>query len=154
MPYLIGTDEAGYGPNLGPLVIGATVWRVPELNVDLYELLGDVVSPGVAVGKLAIADSKQLFHPGGGLAHLETGLFAGLESMGVRPRSWRDVWRSLASQANTRLAHLPWYRDYDTPLPLDAEDEDIATLALQLPGACRMGDLALVCVRCRAVFPD
>lgn len=26
--YVIGTDEAGYGPNLGPLMIAATVWRV------------------------------------------------------------------------------------------------------------------------------
>lgn len=26
--YVIGTDEAGYGPNLGPLTIAATVWRV------------------------------------------------------------------------------------------------------------------------------
>ena len=30
MTYLIGTDEAGYGPNLGPLVISATVWQVPD----------------------------------------------------------------------------------------------------------------------------
>lgn len=28
MPYLIGIDEAGYGPNFGPLVIAASVWRV------------------------------------------------------------------------------------------------------------------------------
>ena len=28
MPYLVGTDEAGYAPNLGPLVISATVWWV------------------------------------------------------------------------------------------------------------------------------
>ncbi len=30
MPYLLGTDEAGYGPNLGPLVISASVWEVPD----------------------------------------------------------------------------------------------------------------------------
>ena len=28
MPYLIGMDEAGYGPNLGPLVVSASVWQM------------------------------------------------------------------------------------------------------------------------------
>ena len=39
MPYLLGTDEAGYGPNLGPLVISASLWEVPEgvRGDDLYE---------------------------------------------------------------------------------------------------------------------
>ena len=27
---MIGIDEAGYGPNLGPLAVAATVWRVAE----------------------------------------------------------------------------------------------------------------------------
>jgi glycine betaine/choline ABC-type transport system substrate-binding protein len=52
MQYLIGTDEAGYGPNLGPLVISATVWQVPEGtgNEGLSELLTDVIvdTPGRA----------------------------------------------------------------------------------------------------------
>jgi hypothetical protein len=41
MGILIGTDEAGYGPNLGPLVVAATAWHVddeifntPRLNDD------------------------------------------------------------------------------------------------------------------------
>ena len=30
MGILIGMDEAGYGPNLGPLVVAATAWEVGE----------------------------------------------------------------------------------------------------------------------------
>ena len=30
MGILVGTDEAGYGPNLGPLVVAATAWEVDE----------------------------------------------------------------------------------------------------------------------------
>jgi hypothetical protein len=46
MTYLLGADEAGYGPNLGPLVISVTVWEVPDEvgSQDLYGLLGDAVS--------------------------------------------------------------------------------------------------------------
>ena len=41
MPYLLGTDEAGYGPNLGPLVISGSVWEVRDgvQGNDLYERL-------------------------------------------------------------------------------------------------------------------
>ena len=30
MLYVIGTDEAGYGPHLGPLVISATLWQLDD----------------------------------------------------------------------------------------------------------------------------
>ena len=33
MTLVIGTDEAGYGPNLGPLVVAATAWRVDRKSV-------------------------------------------------------------------------------------------------------------------------
>jgi hypothetical protein len=33
MGFLIGMDEAGYGPNYGPLVVAATVWEVAEQEV-------------------------------------------------------------------------------------------------------------------------
>ena len=30
MGILIGMDEAGYGPNYGPLVVAATAWYAPD----------------------------------------------------------------------------------------------------------------------------
>ena len=30
MPWLMGIDEAGYGPNLGPFVMSAALFHVPE----------------------------------------------------------------------------------------------------------------------------
>ena len=51
MAYLIGTDEAGYGPNLGPLVISATVWEVPDDvgGENLFDrLYYDYLSPPAA----------------------------------------------------------------------------------------------------------
>ena len=46
MGYLIGTDEAGYGPNLGPLVISATAWEAPDGvgGEDLFDRLGHVIA--------------------------------------------------------------------------------------------------------------
>ena len=38
MTLVIGTDEAGYGPNLGPLVVAATAWQV-EADADEAEAL-------------------------------------------------------------------------------------------------------------------
>ncbi|NND98587.1 MAG: hypothetical protein HKN47_14800 [Pirellulaceae bacterium] len=65
---LIATDEAGYGPKLGPLVIGATTWHLPtgcstELD-DLQRLFSPLAeSHQVAGVKVVINDSKAVFKP-------------------------------------------------------------------------------------------
>jgi len=94
MPYLLGTDEAGYGPNLGPLVISASVWEVRGgvQGDDLYQRLRSVIVPTPARNKgartdlsLAIGDSKILYQPGNGLALLERGLWAVWSLLDRRP---------------------------------------------------------------------
>jgi hypothetical protein len=45
MGFVIGMDEAGYGPNLGPLVLTATVWEVPgrwPKRTDFWQLFADI----------------------------------------------------------------------------------------------------------------
>ena len=64
---LIATDEAGYGPKLGPLVVTASVWEVPDTRV-VAETIADaftVISNPVLVDGLRIKvdDSKAVFHP-------------------------------------------------------------------------------------------
>ena len=93
MAFVIGTDEAGYGPNLGPLVIGASAWEVPDdLPLDgMYEHLSDgiaIAPQGKADRRLLIADSKQLYKGGGSLAPLERAVHTALAA---RRAASRDV---------------------------------------------------------------
>ena len=78
MPLVIGVDEAGYGPNLGPLVIAATAWHVPNWPVDWYGQLADCVcrEPGDAEHKLLLADSKTAYRATGDLTLLENAVLA------------------------------------------------------------------------------
>jgi ribonuclease HII len=70
---ILGTDEAGYGPNLGPLVVSLTVWEADEDN--LSALFEPLKKAGIVIG-----DSKKLYH-GGSLVALETGVLVPLRSL-------------------------------------------------------------------------
>ena len=61
MSYLIGTDEAGYGPNLGPLTVTGTLWDNQCGQACLYDALENVIKPAPdrkSDGRLVVADSK------------------------------------------------------------------------------------------------
>lgn len=79
MAYLIGADEAGYGPNLGPLVVAATLWQVPDLDhFDLNSALKPLVSTSPKSSGLVICDSKKIHQPQHSLAPLEHHCLAAL----------------------------------------------------------------------------
>ncbi len=64
MPLLIATDEAGYGPKLGPLVICASVWQYPANRFPAaFEPL-KVACHHDQAGKVRIDDSKKIFIAG------------------------------------------------------------------------------------------
>ena len=161
MPYLIGTDEAGYGPNLGPLIVSATAWEVPDglADGDLQQRLASVVvsSPGrkrAADGtRVVLGDSKVLYQSGKGLQYLEYGLWAAMGLLGLRPTSWREVWESLAPNSPAHREPDAWFADYDAPAPFDADHEQLACQITALgQGLCDAG-VRLVAMESRAVFP-
>ena len=159
MRHLIGTDEAGYGPNLGPLTIGATVWRLPASveTDDLFSLLGETIvqKPGHADrDHLPIADSKVLYQSGKGLGHLERGLFAGLALLGHRPESWRELFAVLAPQVLILFDQIPWYAGYNEPLPIDTSREQLDRDVDLLQNACCAAGVQLISIRTQVIPPE
>ncbi len=154
MGYLLGTDEAGYGPNLGPLLIGATLWQVPDdqLNVDLYDTLSAAItSTPRDRQRLCIADSKRIYKPKGTLNRLEQGVLAALNSLGRQPKTWASLWDALDKQAAAEQQELPWYQTHQCEIPRAANVADISKHAEQLVALQQQAEL--VDMRARAVFP-
>ncbi|MGD9854055.1 MAG: hypothetical protein AB7U20_03805 [Planctomycetaceae bacterium] len=124
MPQFIGMDEAGYGPNLGPLVITATAWEVPEAPhaCDLWRLLEEAVTehPACPEGRLHIADSKRVFSPSRGLAALEASVLCLLRWGGYDVDSFHAVWRQLTVRTNQTEEQEPWFAS-DVKLPVAAD---------------------------------
>ena len=157
MPYLIGVDEAGYGPNLGPLVVSASVWQIAASSeVDLYErLAGAVVREVDSAGQaIAVADSKTLYKPGGTLEHLERGLLAVLRLTKQPADNWHALWASLHADPHNHRTVLPWYADYHRALPTAVTSNVCDQLAARLEEVCCRTDVRPLAVRSRAVFPD
>ncbi len=143
MNYLIGTDEAGYGPPLGPLVVAATVWELPDgdlepSDVNLYDRLRHCVCRRAQRGaqtpprRVAFADSKALYNPAQGLAQLEQGVLVALSTLDQKPATWHEAWDALCLHGTDGGDTAPWHADYEARLPLSAEAKEIDRLAGKL----------------------
>jgi ribonuclease HII len=193
MGILIGMDEAGYGPNIGPLVVAATAWEVgeevggrrsevgadipasrsalasaatPNLAVsrtatqrhatrDLYDALQDVVGrEACGDSHIAIADSKLLYKPGGGLRQLERGVHATLATVDRPAPRWSTLVDTLAADPGQRERQLPWHDGFDCPLPVDTEDAATSRLGGRLREMGEAAGVRPLAIRARLVFPE
>lgn len=125
MGLVIGIDEAGYGPNLGPLVVTATVWEVPgpPQAANFWKLLRPVVvrDPKGPHRKLHINDSKAVYSSTKGIAALERSVLGALGGAGFSPRGWRDL-SALLTQGRLELDGEPWFAGRDLTLPSAEHD--------------------------------
>ncbi|MBN1419461.1 MAG: hypothetical protein JXP34_11835 [Planctomycetes bacterium] len=130
---IVGIDEAGYGPTLGPLVVAGTAFEVPEGTRDLWRALAPAVSrkPGRAI---PVADSKTLYPSSHGLRNLEEGVLPFLATGGEVPATLGDLLRRIAP-APRHLSECLWYRDRTIAIPRNTYETHVRALASRLAGA-------------------
>jgi ribonuclease HII len=163
MAYLIGTDEAGYGPNLGPLVIAGTLWEVPDRFLQpegpeqmaqhlssVFGSSGNMVDPEQGPW-LAIADSKKIYGPSKNLAALETGVLVMLSILDALPSSGIDLLQDFIP-AGTTLP--PWKDFYPTSLPVVADPASLRKLGHLVRQALQPLQTRLLNMQSRILFPE
>ncbi len=158
MPWLVGVDEAGYGPNLGPLVMSAVACRVPEdlARGDLWRVLAAAVRrPGERDdGRPLVADSKVVHAGPNGLAALELGVLASLRHRpSGQPLILRDFLGRLSPTAGPELAGEAWYAGR-VALPSSCVGEACAAAAERIALACQAAGLEWGTARTVVVCPE
>lgn len=161
---LIGTDEAGYGPSLGPLVITATAWQCAQREAHLYRLLEDVVtdSPKLSNSKdsgqrILVADSK-IASRSGSIAALELSVLVLLKSLtGKIPSTLPALVRLVMPGVSEDFFHNHfWLKNQNVQIPIGPSDGRsglISDLADRFLAACQRNKIELTKVRSMILLP-
>jgi len=135
MTVLVGIDEAGFGPILGPLVVSSSAFMLPRslLSADLGQVLRKSVSDKRKhlAGRLLITDSKKAHNKSLGIKHLERTVLACLRCLGQQPGTLTELLAVLCPTCLDGLGEYPWYKDTSSQkIPVDLPDVKIASAVL------------------------
>jgi ribonuclease HII len=117
MAILVGIDEAGFGPILGPLVVSSSTFSLPRqlLASDLWRVLRKSVGNRRKhlAGRLLIADSKKAYSKSVGIMGLERTVLAALRCLGAEPTTLTELLMVLCPTCIERLRGYPWHKGID-----------------------------------------
>ena len=135
MAILVGIDEAGFGPLLGPLVISSSTFSLPQqlLKSDLWQVLRKSLSNTRKrlAGRLLVVDSKKAFSKSLGIKHLERTVLASLKCLNQEPGTLAELMGILCPSCFERLSDYPWYEGAGNRLlSTNGADRDIASFVL------------------------
>ncbi|MEM7263740.1 MAG: hypothetical protein AAF488_17260 [Planctomycetota bacterium] len=150
--WITGLDEAGYGPLLGPLVVGLSTLRSEEPLTPRapWKLLAPTVCKRRGARGVAVADSKSLHKPStGDLSPLEEGVlaFVTAERGGETPSSFRELLSHLTEGRIGYLDDYPWYAGRDLELPASVHSLALKGAATRVARVLERRSLAITEVR-------
>ena len=158
MAIIAGIDEAGLGPVLGPLVVSAAAFELPDelLDCSLWDLLAGAVSRKAArkSGKIAIGDSKKLYsrQKKNALEHLERAVLSAVAFDGDVTDSFGQLLSAVAPAAAEQLPHYPWYSQAELALPHCISATDVKLSANSLRSAALSAGVKLTALRSETVL--
>jgi len=154
MAVLVGIDEAGFGPILGPLVVSSTVFSIPRhhLDSDLWQLLKKSVgtSHKRLAGRLLVTDSKKAYSRKKGIKQLQRTVLSALSCLGDKPAALPDLVSALCSDCIGRLSSYPWYQTM-AGCELSADKADIEIASQVLANDLNSNDISLLGIKSRCL---
>ena len=136
MAVLVGIDEAGFGPILGPLVVSSGTFSLAEdcVEQDLWQVLHKSLAKTRRHlrGRLLVTDSKKAHSKSMGLKHLERTVLSSLGCLDHDIQSLAQLLAVLCPDCLDRLRAYPWYQHLqEEALASDDPDKAIARSVLQ-----------------------
>ncbi len=143
---LAGIDEAGYGPLLGPLVVGASAFEIAESSgstpvsadqstedlPNLWKLLRKHISKTKSPKgkKIHVNDSKLVYSTANGLKELERAILTLSTTCHGPTDSLDELLAIIEQHATPDLSTYPWYLPPTSePLPLESDAMSIKLFA-------------------------